>query len=694
MKQFLIVALAGVSMLARSQNLVQNGDFEAAPESYTVAEDSKNVLKRVVNIYDATNDVTFPTAAATAVSANQWVKRALAAGDDLAKAVVVNTGAKSGTYALNLKIGVLATAGYDKYINMVASQKLESALDNTKKYVVSFWAKPDATEANNCGSVTVMLVENTLKQVLYPLAVTVQLTSKEWTKYSVVLDIPIYKTFYPTVDFSTAFLGFGISTTYTNDSPAFTNYSGVLLDDISMTEYTGPVVRYVKTGGTGDGSSWQNAASDINKVLNEITRGEVRVAAGQYFVNTSVNLKDSVFIMGAYAAQGSNTRDLANNKTILDGGNNKRIVLGSEQGAPFYYGSKLDGFILQRGNSDFGSAARLTLGCVLENCIIRNNVGNGTVGAAVYFSRNLRVPSISQNKNYQNTGALINCLIINNTSSGGAGAVYDAESTLCSVINCVIAKNECTEPSVGTGGFYIGKSSQWVHLQNNIFYRNSGATTALNNIRNNSTTNVYAILNNWFDNSTMPVVFTTDTRSICKDNKTSTNIATPDFVMPTSFIGATSDATLIEEMNGSNWRLKATSGLIGLGSSTQGIRYPYENMNQNNVSTQIREFTAILTDIEGNPRIVNSTVDMGAYEFNPFLAVYSIEEADNQLFATVLRDELKIRDKGILQIISVGGILVVETFVDNSTLRFDRKGVYVLRLKSGNMTRVQKLINQ
>lgn len=693
MKQFLIMTLVVSSVFARSQNLITNGGFEDSPESFTVVEDSKNVLKRVVNIYDATNDVTFPTAVASTVNAGQWVKKAMTTGDDLVKGVLEKTDVKSGSSSLNLKIGVMATSGYDKYTNMAVTQKLTTGLNNTKKYVVSFWAKPDATASNNCKSVTVMLTDNTLKQMLYPLAATVQLSSNEWTKYSVVLDIPIYKTFNSTVDFTTAFLSFGISTTYTTDSPAFTNYSGLLLDDVTMEEYTSPVVRYIKTGGTGDGSSWQNASSDINKVLNEITRGEVRVAAGTYYINSSIALKDSVFIRGAYSAQGNDSRDLKNNKTILDGSNNKRIVIGSEQAAPFYYGSKLDGFILQRGNSDYGSAARLTLGCVLENCIIRNNVGTGTViGAAVFFSRNAKIPSVSANKNYQNSGALINCLIINNSSSAGAGAIYTASSTLCSVINCVIAKNECTEATTGTGGLYIGPSSHWVHLQNNIFYRNSGATTALNNIRNNSSNSVFAILNNWFDNSTMPVAFTTDTRSICKDNKITTNIASPDFVSPTSFIGATPDQALIDELNASDWRLKATSGLIGLGNSTQGIRYPYENMNQNNVVAPIRAFTDISTDIEGNQRIINSTVDMGAYEFNPYAAVSEVKNNENHFFAINTENGFKVTGRGLLQIISSNGMLVSESIVDNNTISFEQKGVYILRLKTGNNIHIQKLI--
>lgn len=672
-----------------SQNLITNGGFEDAAETYTVSESSSSVLKRVANIFDATNELTYPTAQSGAVVAGQWVKKAVLIGDDDAKAIVTNTDKKSGNNALNLKVGVLATDGYDRYTNFLFSQKLTTSLDNTKKYVVSFWAKPDGTANNSCTTVTVQLVDNTLKQTTFPLASTVELVSNDWTYYRVVLDIPKYKTFFATVDFTTAFIGFGINATYTNDSPAFTNYSGVLIDDIHMAEYTQPENKYVRLGGTGDGSSWQNASGDLAKTISEITRGNVYVAGGHYMINSTIPMKDSVYIFGAYSNTG--VRELASNKTILDANNERRVVIGSDQNAPFYYGSKLDGFILQRGNSSYGSAARISLGCVLENCVIRNNVGNGVVGAAIYMSRNYRVPAAGSNRNYQATGGLINCVIVNNTSSGQAGAISGGESSLLSIVNCVIAKNECTEPTVGTGGLYMGKSAHWMHIQNTIFYRNSGATTALNNIRNNTTGLAFAILNTWFDNPTMPIVFTSDTRSICKENLTNSTVSDPDFVRPTSFVGATNEPQLIAELNASDWSLKSTSELIGRGDANQGIRYPYENMNQNNVMTPIRPYNTILTDIAGKNRVVNGFVDLGAYEYDPNSSART-NYITNKNIAILRNGEIQMLAKGNLQIISVTGSIVFSKYVDGDKVNISTPGVYILKLVDNNIVYTQKLI--
>lgn len=693
----LILFLAFIGHVVNAQNLVSNGGFEDAVSGYTVSESTDNVLKRVANIYDGTNAATFPTTTAATVAPGQWVKKALAEGDDLVKGVVTTTGAKSGSSALNLRIGVSATASLDNYINAVVAQKLATALDNTKKYVVSFWAKQDATADNICQSITVMMTDNTLKQVALPLSSTVFLAKAgDWAKYSVVLDVPKFKSFNATADFTTAFLGFGINTTYTTDAPPYTNYSGVLLDDISMTEYTGPTVVYVKQNGTGDGSSWANATSDIVAAMNQITRGEVRVAAGTYLPSMTITLKDSVTLKGAYDPNGTGARDLARNKTILDGNSNKRILLAHSTYAPFYNIAKADGFILQNGYSDYGSAAHLTLGAVLENCIIRNNTGMGVVGAAVYFNRNLKVPAVSANKNYQATGALINCLIINNSSNGGAGAIYDDRSSLFSIINTVIAKNSCSQATTGVGGLYIGHSSQWVHLQNNIFYKNSGATIALNNIGNYSTQGLTQVLHNWFDNATLPFAPSADTRSICRNNyiatTTAPNVASPDFVLPTSFVGATTDATQFNELANSNWSLKPTSGLRELGNSTQGVKFPYENMNTNATATPIRNFTDITTDIIGSPRIVSTEIDLGAYEYNPYSAAKELKAIEDNTLVSVQGHNLTIKAEGKIEIYTVLGRLVHTQNNNESVVSVKLGGIYFVKVSDSQQVRVQKVL--
>jgi len=595
-----IFLFALTSFIANSQNLITNGDFETA-----------GTLNRVTNFYDATIQGTNPTATAgDAVAAGQWVKRAL---DDAKATAVITTGGHTAN-CLKLKIAATNNTAYTNSLAFLAVQKLTS-LDNTKRYLATFWAKQDGATgtSNTCVGVNVVLGDNVVKSLSAPLTVGAMLTGgTTWTQYTVVLDLPKYIVSNPTADFSTAEFGFAITV------KAVANAAGVFIDDVVMTELTTPTVAYVKpvASGTGDGSSWENASADIQTALNSLTYGEVRVAAGTYTPTATITLKEGVNLMGAYAADGSGTRDVWNNKTIIDGAGDKRIIMNSFSSNPFKYTTMVNGFILQNGYSATGSAASLSLGTVLENCIIRNNTGTTIKGAAVYFNRNTSITGSGYSTNFQATGSLVNCLIINNTSSAGAGAVYGDANTLFGLVNCVIANNLCTEATVGTGGVYLGSSGQWSHLQNNIFYNNSGATTALNNVKNATTTTLSATLNNWFSDATMPLTYASG--KLSGNNKSAADVAGPDFELPTSFQGATTDAVKLAEYETCNWRLKSTSGLIGLGNATQNVRVPYENINAIVlVTTGGRAYSDISTDIMGSNRIINTTADLGAYEYNP-----------------------------------------------------------------------------
>ncbi len=610
-----------LAMVADGQELITDGGFENSG-TYTVTESSTSVLKRVTNIYDpGTNNcqTTFPTTTAAAITAGQWVKKAGA--DDGVKAIVLASGANGSSNCLNLKIpSGISTAGYDKWNNCVALQKLNTALDNGQKYVVTFWAKQDGAGSNNAGIITVCLVDNTLQAVATTnsLAVSVQLTSNtNWTKYTVLLDVPKFKSFNSTANFATSFLGFGLNTGY---SSSLTNYAGVLIDDISIQQYSGtPSTRYVKSGATGTGTSWDNASGSIIDMLNDIPAGEVKVAAGTYSYSTTIPIKDGINLTGGYpanASAGNETIDLHANPTILDGGNARRIITASDVLTPFYNVTTIKGFILQRGKSSYGCAALISLGTVLENCVIRNNNSTGlTSGSAVNMKRNQTLTYNGSIYNTKTSGALINCVIVNNTASSGPGGVYVPDKSDFSIINCVIANNVSTHnDAIGVGGLWFGISMEYAHIQNSIFYNNSGhATAAANNIKTSTTNSLQVVLNNWFDDSTMPLTLHTNSTN----NKLKTNISTPNFALPTTFQGAASTQAQIDEINAADWRLKSTSGLIGIGQSTSNIKFPYESMNANSTQLTGRAFSTITTDVMSSTRVINTTIDLGAYEFNP-----------------------------------------------------------------------------
>lgn len=389
------------------------------------------------------------------------------------------------------------------------------------------------------------------------------------------------------------------------------------------------ISRYIKVTatGTGDGTSWENAAgtADIQTMINAVAadsnKGTVYFAEGTYLLTATIDVKNGVQMKGAYAGDGSGVRNLLTQQTIFDGQNARRILRASDsENPPFSIVTVIEGFILQRGSSSYGSAAVISLGTVLENCIIRNNNGT-TLGAAVFIKKNTSIPNQSpQNtyKNFKTAGALVNCLIINNKSSNVSAGVWAETDSHFSIINCVIANNLSTDETNGVGGLWFGNNIHYTQIQNTIFYNNSGASA--NNIKTISSA-LRVTKSNWFSDNGIPATITLGDGS--DNNISSANVSSPDFTLPTSFQGSSTNSTQRAEIEASDWRLKSTSGLKGLGNSTQGIKFPYENMNASTVALASRSFASITTDIQGNTRNLNSAVDLGAYEYDPITSTVS-----------------------------------------------------------------------
>lgn len=387
------------------------------------------------------------------------------------------------------------------------------------------------------------------------------------------------------------------------------------------------ISRYVKADGTGDGSSWANAAGTadiqamIDAVAADLNQGTVYFAAGTYLIPASIQLKNNVQLMGGYAADGSGVRDLLNNQTILDGQFARRILYTGDQAPAVAFDkiTKVDGFVLQRGSSSYGSAVAMSVGTVLENCIIRNNNGS-TYGAAVFIKRHATLVSPTAGWNFG--GALVNCVIVNNSSSSYSAGVYVNSDTHFSIINSVIANNKSTDATNGVGGLYWGQNVRYSRVSNSIFSNNSGPTDARNNIFFQSASEIQlAIFNNYFSDA----AFVDADITAANGNKNATDIASPGFASATSFQGY--DAAKMTEIAAADWRLTSGSGLIGLGSTLSGradVAYPYVSPRFANAA---RAFTTVLTDVMGSNRVINTTVEMGAYEFNP--VVVTTASSDN-----------------------------------------------------------------
>lgn len=225
-------------------------------------------------------------------------------------------------------------------------------------------------------------------------------------------------------------------------------------------------IRYVKptATGTGDGSSWDNASGDLQKMIDELAEstpsqtGEVWVAAGIYTpqsqlisgtaYSASFRMRDGISVYGGFAGTESSKLERVKksampwdfqNQTVLEAAyyshgdlawtNNKWTLTSDSRhvvwfapmsgGTAFANVTTLDGVTIQGGYAQGGTGQDDFLtdrgagvymdgaNAYLSNCIVRENYATGN-GGGVYLKN----------------GRVQTSLIYNNNADADGGAVY------------------------------------------------------------------------------------------------------------------------------------------------------------------------------------------------------------------------------------------------------------------------------
>lgn len=381
---------------------------------------------------------------------------------------------------------------------------------------------------------------------------------------------------------------------------------------------------YVKVGGAGaeDGTSWENATGDFNWALNTAAaiyqafniRPQVWVAEGTYYGDTtatSTATSSAAFIMptgvdvyGGFQGIEPSTYNLANrdcesHPVVLDGQNARRLLY---QPANIYNDSTVwDGFTITRGNvvNGNGGGVYLRQGGIISNCTITNcrSTSNGggvygeygiirnclflsdsaNYGGAIYTSYDNCIVSnctLIGNKAYYGGGAygsgqFYNCLIANNTANYYGGIDFSG-----GMYNCHIVANQTLNSS--TLNYTYGQ------VYNSLFWGNRSPNYPDAYQTDGSATFTHcAIEGNYPNYSTLTGCF-----PLSSENEG--NLTSPRFVRPSIGVGA-------EYALGNDWTLQEGSILIDRGYMDSTIVLPS-------------------TDLAGNSRVQNGTVDMGCYE--------------------------------------------------------------------------------
>ncbi|WP_088654811.1 choice-of-anchor Q domain-containing protein [Geofilum rhodophaeum] len=237
---------------------------------------------------------------------------------------------------------------------------------------------------------------------------------------------------------------------------------------------------YVRTNGSGNGSSWGNASSLQNALINAVPGDELWLAAGTYLPVSGYDrntpfllLRDGVQIIGGFAGTETELgqRNWQDNPVILSGNigdvesetDNARhvlVALGSEE-FPLTRATRIDGVIIEEGyateDSVSGGGIRLTRAWVdFRNVVFRNNTSfsGGAVAADEHSSP-----------------YFFNCIFRGNQAQRFGGAVRTLGAM--DFVNCVFYANN----ALSRGGAVDNGGYGAVAGINSIFWGNAASSS-------------------------------------------------------------------------------------------------------------------------------------------------------------------------------------------------------------------------
>lgn len=324
----------------------------------------------------------------------------------------------------------------------------------------------------------------------------------------------------------------------------------------------------------GAGTNLVTAFKTIQAAVNVCGDGDtVLVNDGHYLLSSTVN--------NAFSPYPSITIKSINGPevTIVDGNNSTRCfrIMGD---------TTIDGFTITRGYGDpigpygdnyngggiYGSTMAAD-DIVISNCIIENNVSEG-LGGGVY--------GVLGNKLY-------NCVIRNNRSEDNGGGLAGV-----STHNCLIYDNVVDHPTsmAGGGGVYNGLHVNSTIVYNTCDWRGGGAYLSINNS---------GLINCIVFGNTAGVE---GDNLYYYNNPTLTSSCSPDLAHGVD--GNSTNSPSFRDSAGKDYRLLPNSPCRNAGDNTS-------------VSTE--------HDLAGNQRIIDSIVDIGAYEYQGLTLLINLQES-------------------------------------------------------------------
>ncbi len=383
---------------------------------------------------------------------------------------------------------------------------------------------------------------------------------------------------------------------------------------------------YVRSGSTGNGSSWNNAFGTLQSAIAASSAGDqIWVAAGTYTPGSertdSFALKNEVKIYGGFAGTETslNQRNINDNVTILSGdigtvgddSDNSYHVVTAEGSfiSPISTNTLLDGFTISDGNAngstDDGNGGGVFLdnaNPTLSNIIFTEN--NATNGGGLY-SENGSNPILTNTTFEFNTAtngaAIYNDLsspqITNgtfrlNVANSLGGAIYNTSSSNPTIINSVFSRNSA---NTGGGGAVFNNLSN-PNFINTSF---SGNVAVIGGAIRNVSSSVS--LNN-------SILWGNNDSSNTGEQIGGTGVTANNSIIQGGQFGATDQDPLFVDAKNDDLRLN--TGSPGLDAGNQSV-LPADSQD---IDGDGNTTERIPLDLSGNSRVSGSEIDLGAYE--------------------------------------------------------------------------------
>lgn len=417
-------------------------------------------------------------------------------------------------------------------------------------------------------------------------------------------------------------------------------------------------VWYVNINATGanNGTSWADAYTDLQDGIAASAFGdEIWVAAGVYKPtsttdrNISFSVKNGTKVYGGFNGTeiSLSQRDLNTNVTIMSGeigtgssnDNTYKVVYLSNAGNQ----TLIDGFTVRGGhgstnagiggnNGRGGGIYSINSNATIQNCKIVGNFATEAGGGLSHGgSGNITIQSCVFEGNISGTqggainifvgtnNSISNCYIVSNQASGSGGAicVAAASNVIVNVSNSVIAGNTSNSSII-----YFNAESL-LNLYNCLIVGNYANTSGVIRTETSSSSKNNKIINCTIAHNGQGETGTSS-RSILLNSNSS--------IVNSIIYGNTSASQILAVLTVNNSIVQAgTQTLSGTNiiASDPGFVLPGNASNAPFDTTGLNYHVSVLSpgidfglnanvqgtsDLDGNPRIQNTTVDLGAYE--------------------------------------------------------------------------------